>query len=122
MANAMDRSSNRRHALQLVIIGSKHNRTSIETDELYRTESGWGEVDNCWGQIGYVNVLLYKPAYEDIRPNTAGVGGKGGKFSPAKFQFRAERNADIFVREQRLGDMLAVALRNAAMPYSVSHE
>jgi hypothetical protein len=105
-----------RLGVQVVIIGSKHKRISEETDELYRTESGWGEVDNCWGQIGYVNALLYKPDYEDIRPNTAGIGKR---HSPAKVHFRAERNADIFVHEQRLGDLLAVALRNAALPYAV---
>ena len=110
-----------RAVLQLIMIGSKHNRTADPlTAELYRTENGWGEVDNCWGQLGYVNVMVYKPPhYEDIVPNLASVGQRGRW---TKRMFRAERNADVTVREKEFGDMVAVALRNAALPFSGASE
>jgi hypothetical protein len=98
------------------MIASKHKRFSKETNELYRTESAWGEVDNCWGQLGYVNILMYKPpAYSDIKPNSKRVYKK---YRAAKYLFRTERNADIYVRTDPFGDLLAVALRKAALPYN----
>ena len=52
------------------MIDSMHkNEDSPEIKEALRLESGWGEVDNCWGQLGYVNVMLYKPPeYDDVTP------------------------------------------------------
>ena len=111
--------------MQVVIVGSKHKltegddadkREAKKSAEMYRTESGWGEVDNCWGQLGYVNVMLYHPpSYSDVvmRPLRKGHS----RLSLAQREFRNERNADIIVQPEPFGDIIAVALRHAKIPY-----
>jgi hypothetical protein len=111
----------------VIIISSKHkppSTTNIDLlkrfDDLYRTESGWGEVDNCWGALGYLTVLVYEPLeYDDIVLTQAvrdTLKVPPTLLSDVKRAFRAERNADINVREQELGDLVAVALHNAVLP------
>ena len=106
------------------MVGSRHKKTGEpRAAEYYRNENGWGEVDNCWGQLGYINVMLYKPpSYSDIIPRKWHRPSKLGKLQRIKSEFRAERNAHIKVRQKELGDILAVALRNAAIPYVDSTE
>ena len=102
------------------MIDSKHkNADNPEIQEALRLESGWGEVDNCWGQLGYINIMLYRPPeYSDIVPVWQQDYNKNhSRFSPERALFRAERNADLTVRPQLMGDLIAVALRNAGMPF-----
>lgn len=100
-------------AAQVILIASKHKRGSQKTDELYRTEFAWGEVDNCWGQLGYVSFVLYKPPeYFDLQ-----LYQERETYATARELFRSERSADVYVRLDPFGDMVAVALRNAEVPY-----
>ena len=128
--HALEVTKHHLRTVQVILIASKHTRTKDpEVEEMYRNEAGWGEVDNCWGSIGYVNFLLYRPpAYEDIvyeplqtyRLHAVPKSWKK-KPSTAWLRFRAERNADVRVRPALLGDMVEVALRNAAVPFTATN-
>jgi hypothetical protein len=109
----------------MIIIASKH-RSRVTGDkkevqivqELYRTESGWGEVDNCWGALGYVNTLLYRPPkFSDLVLWTPPGRGNRSALAEARLSFRRERNSSIYVREKELGVLVAAALHSAALPY-----
>lgn len=104
--------------MQVILVGPHHHRTGEpQAEHLYETESTWAEVDNCWGNLGYLGVAVYQApeagdmAYKvppvDTTPLTA--------HSAALQVFRRERNADMRVRPSVIADMAAVALRNARL-------
>jgi hypothetical protein len=107
--------------VQVVLVDTKHTLITKEQRELHRFESAWGEVDNCWGQLGYVSFIVYEPPEDTdlvLHPTPPrAADAPPDKVSPEFLKYRLERNADVVVRAKELGDLVAVALGNAAMAY-----